>query len=50
MSGSSDLYRLLAHEDLPLGDNHVIEITPEKAGEYGYSCGMNMMHGQMIVE
>ena len=29
---------------------HVIEITPEKAGEYGYSCGMNMMHGHMIVE
>ncbi len=27
-----------------------IEITPEKAGEYGYSCGMNMMHGHMIVE
>ena len=40
----------LAHEDLPLGEKHVIEITPEKAGEYGYSCGMNMMHGQMIVE
>ena len=38
------------HEDLPLGEKHVIEITPEKAGEYGYSCGMNMMHGHMIVE
>ena len=36
------------HEDLPLGEKHVIEITPEKAGEYGFSCGMNMMHGQMI--
>ena len=21
----------------------------QKKGEYGYSCGMNMMHGQMIV-
>ena len=38
------------HEALPLGEKHVIEITPEKAGEYGYSCGMNMMHGHMIVE
>ena len=38
------------HEDLTLGEKHVIEITPEKAGEYGYSCGMNMMHGHMIVE
>ena len=38
------------YEDLPLGEKHVIEITPEKAGEYGYSCGMNMMHGRMIVK
>ena len=50
MSGSSDLSRFGVHEDLPLGEKHVIEITPEKAGEYGYSCGMNMMHGHMIVE
>ncbi len=38
------------YEDLPLGEKHVIEITPEKAGEYGYSCGMNMIHGRMIVK
>ena len=32
------------------GDQYVVEITPEQAGEYGFSCGMNMMHGKMIVE
>ena len=38
------------HVDLPMGDQYVVEITPEEAGEYGFSCGMNMMHGKMIVE
>ena len=38
------------HADLPMGDQYVVEITPEQAGEYGFSCGMNMMHGKMIVE
>ncbi|MFR9373730.1 ATPase, partial [Streptococcus pneumoniae] len=23
---------------------------PEQAGEFGFACGMNMMHGKMIVE
>ena len=38
------------HANLPMGDQYVVEITPEEAGEYGFSCGMNMMHGKMIVE
>lgn len=38
------------HADLPMGEEYVVEITPEQAGEYGFSCGMNMMHGKMIVE
>ena len=38
------------HADLPMGDQYVVEITPQEAGEYGFSCGMNMMHGKMIVE
>ena len=51
MSGSSDLSRFWRSPKICLlGEKHVIEITPEKAGEYGYSCGMNMMHGHMIVE
>ena len=38
------------HADLPMGDQYVVEFTPQEAGEYGFSCGMNMMHGKMIVE
>lgn len=42
------LSRFLAFMKICLGYNMCI--TPEKAGEYGYSCGMNAMHGHMIVE
>lgn len=38
------------HADLPLNDRYVVEITPHEAGQFGFACGMNMMHGQMVVE
>ncbi|KXT78210.1 cupredoxin domain-containing protein [Streptococcus sp. DD13] len=38
------------HADLPLNDRYVVEITPKESGTYGFACGMNMMHGQLIVE
>ena len=38
------------HADLPMGEEYIVEITPEQAGEFGFACGMNMMHGKMIVE
>jgi plastocyanin domain-containing protein len=34
---------------LPLKQKVTIEITPEKEGEYNFSCGMNMFHGKVIV-
>lgn len=34
---------------LPLNQETVIEITPQRAGEFAYSCGMNMFHGKIIV-
>ena len=34
---------------LPLNEKVVIEITPQKAGEFRYSCGMSMFHGKIIV-
>lgn len=37
-------------KQLPLNQKVAIEITPEKAGEYGYACGMNMYHGKIIVK
>lgn len=34
---------------LPEGEHVVVEVTPEKAGEFVFSCGMNMIHGKIIV-
>lgn len=36
-------------KELPLNQKVSIEITPEKSGEFGYACGMNMYHGKIIV-
>ena len=35
---------------LPLNQKVVIEITPEKSGEFVYTCGMGMYHGKIIVK
>lgn len=37
-------------KELPLNKKVTVEIKPEKAGEYVYSCGMNMYHGKIIVK
>ena len=34
---------------LPLNKKVSIEITPQKKGEYKFSCGMNMFHGKVKV-
>lgn len=34
---------------LPLNQKVTVEINPQKEGEYGYSCGMNMYHGKIVV-
>lgn len=34
---------------LPLNQKVTIEINPDKAGEYKFSCGMNMFHGKILV-
>lgn len=34
---------------LPLNQKTTIEITPQKSGEFGYSCGMGMFHGRIRV-
>ncbi|MEK7478096.1 MAG: cupredoxin domain-containing protein [Patescibacteria group bacterium] len=36
-------------KELPLNQKVAIEITPEKKGEFIYSCGMGMFHGKIIV-
>lgn len=35
---------------LPVNKTVSVEITPEKIGEYPFSCGMNMFHGKIIVK
>lgn len=34
---------------LPLNKRVTVEVTPQKEGEYGFACGMNMFHGKIIV-
>ena len=36
--------------DLPLNQKTSVTITPDKAGRFRFSCGMNMVHGTIIVE
>lgn len=35
---------------LPLNKKVTVEVTPQKKGEYGFACGMNMFHGKIIVQ
>ena len=36
--------------ELPKGETTVIEVTPEKAGEFTFACGMGMLKGTVVVE
>jgi plastocyanin domain-containing protein len=35
---------------LPTGKRTVIEVTPDHAGRYEFTCGMGMLHGALIAE
>ena len=34
---------------LPLNQKVTIEITPQRSGEFKFTCGMNMYHGKIVV-
>lgn len=36
--------------DLPAHKTTRIEFTPERAGEFTFACGMNMLRGKVIVQ
>jgi plastocyanin domain-containing protein len=36
--------------ELPPGQIVVIEATPQKSGVLAFSCGMNMMKGELLVQ
>ena len=35
--------------DLPEGEVVVVELPAVEAGEYGFECGMGMLHGKLVV-
>ena len=35
---------------LPTGQQTTVEVTPEKAGRYEFTCGMSMLRGAIIAE
>ena len=37
-------------EDLPIDEPKTVTINTEKAGEFEFSCGMDMFHGKVIVK
>ena len=37
-------------KNLPLNQKVVVELTPQKSGEFTYTCSMNMYHGKIIVK
>ena len=36
--------------DLPSYKTTAIEFTPDRAGEFTFTCGTNMMRGKLVVE
>jgi Cu+-exporting ATPase len=36
--------------DLPAFQKTVVEFTPPRAGEFEFRCGMNMLHGKLVVQ
>lgn len=40
----------LASATLPAWQRTTVRLDPAEAGEFGFACGMNMIHGTLIVE
>lgn len=36
--------------DLPAFKTTQVEFTPDRSGEFPFTCGMNMLHGKLVVE
>ena len=37
-------------QSLPAFRKTAVEFTPAKPGTYGFACGMNMLHGKVVVD
>lgn len=40
----------IARTALPKGETTIVELTPEKAGEYTFACAMGMVKGTVVVK
>ena len=38
------------NRSLPAYAQTTVELLPDRAGEFGFACGMNMVHGKLVVE
>src|SRR6266851_5099849 len=38
------------NRSLPAMAKTTVEFTPDKSGRFGFACGMNMVHGTLVVE
>src|SRR3989475_9873636 len=38
------------NRSLPAMAKTAVEFTPDKSGRFGFACGMNMVHGTLVVE
>ena len=38
------------NRQLPAYASTAVEFTPDKSGRFGFACGMNMVHGTLVVE
>jgi P-type Cu+ transporter len=38
------------NQPLPAYAQTAVELVPDRAGEFGFACGMNMIHGRLVVE
>jgi len=36
--------------DLPLNDAQTVDIPTDKAGEFNFSCGMDMFNGKVVIK
>ena len=39
-----------ASQSLPAFGTATLELAPDRAGRFDFACGMNMIHGSLIVE
>ena len=42
-------YRWVRRGELPAFKTVPVEFTPDKPGEYTFTCGMNMLRGRLVV-